>query len=55
MKRCARNVQRFIYIILRHTNNSSKEESNSSYRETVRKMSFIQCSFLRLKVLSAQL
>ena len=30
-KRCARNVQRFILKINRKTNNSSYEESNSSY------------------------
>ena len=55
MKRCARNVQGFIYKIHRKTNNSSYEESISSYDEAVRKMSFVHCSFLRLKLLSAQL
>ena len=55
MKRCARDVQRFILKIHRKTNNSSEEESNSSYDETVRKMSFVHCSLLRLKLLSAQL
>ena len=55
MKRCAHNVRRFILKIHRKTNNSSYEESNSSYEETVRKMSFVHCSFLRLKLLSAQL
>ena len=55
MKRCARNVRRFILKIHRMTNNSSYEERNSSYDETVRKMSFLHCSFLRLKLLSAQL
>ena len=48
-------MRRFILKIHRKTNNSSYEESNLSYDETVRKMSFIHCSFLRLKLLSAQL
>ena len=55
MKRCARNVRQFILKFHRKTKNSSYEESNSSYDETVRKMSFVHCSFLRLKLLSAQL
>ena len=55
MKRCARKVRRFILKIHRKTNNSSYKESNSSYDETVRKMSFVHCSFLRFKLLSAQL
>ena len=55
MKRCARNVRRFILEIHRKTNNSSYDEYTSSYDETVRKMSFVHCSFLRLKLLSAQL
>ena len=55
MKRCARNVRRFILKIHCKTNNSSYEESNLSYDETVQKMSFVHCSFLRLKLLSAQL
>ena len=54
MKMCARNVRRFILKIHRKTKNSSYEKSNSSYDETVRKMSFVHCSFLRLKLLSAQ-
>ena len=48
-------MRRFILRIHRKTNNSSYEESNSSYDETVRKMSFLHCSFLGLKLLSAQL
>ena len=55
MKRCARNVRRFILKIDCKTNKSSYEERNSSYDETVRKMSFVHCSLLRLKLLSAQL
>ena len=55
MKRCARNVRRFILKIHLKTNSSSYEENNSSYDETVRKMLFLHCSILRLKVLSAQL
>ena len=55
MKRCARNVGRFILKIHRNTNNSSYEESYSLYNETVREMSFVHCSYLRLKLLSAQL
>ena len=55
MKRYAGKERRFILKIHRKTNNSSKEESNSSYDETLRKMSFVHCSFLRLKLLSAQL
>ena len=54
MKRCTRNVRRFILKIHRKTNNLSYEESNLSYDETVQKMSFIHWSFLRLKLLSAQ-
>ena len=55
VERCARNVRRFILKIYRKTSNSSSEESNSSYDEMVRKLSFVHCSFLRLKLLSAQL
>ena len=53
MKRCARNVRRFILKIHRKTNNSSYEESNSSYDEAAQKMSFVHCSFLRLILFSA--
>ena len=55
MKRCACNVRRFIFKIHRKTDNSSYEETNSSYDETVRKMSLVHCSFLRLKLLSSKL
>ena len=48
-------MRRFILTIHRKTNNSSYEESNLLYDETVRKMSFVHCSFLRLKLLGAQL
>ena len=55
MKRCARNVRPFILENPCKTNNSSYEENNLSYHETVRKMSFVCCSFPRLKLLIAQL
>ena len=55
MKRCAPNVRRFILKFHHKTNNSSYQEGNSSYDETVRKMSFVHCPFLGLKLLSAQL
>ena len=55
MKRCAPNVRRFILKVHHKRNNSSYEESNLSYDETVRKMSLVHCSFLRLKLLSAQM
>ena len=54
-KRCARSVRRFILKIDRKKNSSWYEESNLSYDETVRKMSFVHCSFLKWKLLSAQL